>query len=90
MLTRYNNKTYKIDDLDFESSPMSTFTNSKGETMTYVDYYKKQYNIDIEDKGQPLIIHRPKEKAQGEREVLKLICLVPELCMLTGMSDAMR
>lgn len=25
VITRYNNKTYRIDDIDFESNPTSTF-----------------------------------------------------------------
>ena len=30
VLTRYNNKSYKIDDVDFDSSPRSTFEDSSG------------------------------------------------------------
>ena len=62
VLTRYNNKTYKIDDMLFDSSPKSTFTNSRGETMTYIEYYKKQYNLDIKDHNQPLLLHKLKKK----------------------------
>jgi aubergine-like protein len=91
VLTSYNNKTYKIDDLDFQSSPKSTFTNEKGEKISYLDYYKKQYGIDIKDHDQPLLINRSKDKKSAhEEEIVKLICLIPELCNLTGMSDAMK
>jgi len=90
VLTRYNNKSYKVDDIDFNSSPKDSFTNEKGEKLTYVDYYKRQYGIDIRDADQPMLIHRPKKKAVGEENVEKLICLVPELCLLTGMTDSMR
>ena len=90
ILTRYNNKTYKIDELDFESSPKSTFTNEKGEQVSFIDYYKKQYGITIKDPDQPMIIHRARRTAVSEEETVKLICLVPELCMLTGMSEVMR
>jgi len=89
VLTSYNNKTYKIDEVNFDSSPKDTFINEKGEEISYVQYYKSQYSIDIKDLNQPLLLHRVKKKNQNEKEV-KLICLVPELCMLTGMSDAMR
>lgn len=89
VLTRYNNKSYKVDDLDWESSPKSTFKNEKGEELDYITYYKRQYGIDIQDPDQPLIVHRPK-KAVSEAEVTKLICLIPELCLLTGLTDAMR
>ncbi len=90
VITRYNNKSYKIDDLDFESSPQSTFADAQGNKISYVDYYRKQYSIDIKDLGQPLLIHRPRKTAVAEQEVQKLICLVPELCMMTGMTDSMR
>jgi len=90
VLTRYNNKSYKVDDIDFQMSPKSTFTNEKGEQLSYLDYYKRQYGIEVRDQDQPMLIHRPKRKALGEEEVEKLICLVPELCLLTGMTDQMR
>jgi len=91
VLTRYNNKSYKVDDIDFNSSPKDSFTNEKGEEMSYLDYYKRQYGIEIRDPDQPMLIHRPKKKALGaEDNVDKLICLVPELCLLTGMTDSMR
>lgn len=31
VLTAYNNKTYRIDDVDFEKSPMTTFSRRDGE-----------------------------------------------------------
>eukprot|EP00095_Tigriopus_kingsejongensis_P011291 maker-scaffold14_size734282-snap-gene-2.24 protein:Tk11291 transcript:maker-scaffold14_size734282-snap-gene-2.24-mRNA-1 annotation:"piwi-like protein 1" len=90
ILTRYNNKTYRIDDIDWVANPLSTFTDSKGGEISYVEYYKKQYGIEILDQKQPLLINHPKTKAQGESQVTKLICLVPELCNLTGLTDSMR
>ncbi len=40
VLTRYNNKTYRIDDVLFDENPLSTFTNSAGVEQSYMDYYK--------------------------------------------------
>jgi len=40
VLTDYNNKTYKIDDVDFESSPMTKFSTKDGE-ISFTEYYKK-------------------------------------------------
>lgn len=57
VLTRYNNKMYRIDEILFDKNPLSTF-DCQGEAMSYVDYYKKQYNIDIQDKGQPMLLNR--------------------------------
>jgi len=40
ILTDYNNKTYRIDDVDFQSTPLCKFKTNDGE-ISYVDYYKK-------------------------------------------------
>ncbi|ESO83925.1 hypothetical protein LOTGIDRAFT_210915 [Lottia gigantea] len=93
VLTRYNNKTYKIDDLLWDKSPQSTFPASKtGQEISFVDYYKTNYNVTITDVEQPLLLHRPRAKRMpGESEAKQeFICLVPELCYMTGLSDAMR
>lgn len=39
VLTEYNNKTYRIDDIKWDKSPESTF-DMKGEQVSFVDYYK--------------------------------------------------
>ena len=48
VLTRYNNKSYKIDELDFSASPKDTFQNERGDEVSYMDYYKNQYGIQIQ------------------------------------------
>jgi aubergine-like protein len=63
-------------------SPRSTFTNEKGEEISYMDYYKAQYGITIKDPDQPMILHRMKKTSVSDEEITKLICLVPELCMV--------
>lgn len=40
VLTNYNNKTYRIDDVTFDQNPESTFP-MKDKSVTYVDYYKQ-------------------------------------------------
>ena len=91
VITRYNNKSYRIDDIDFDKSPKDTFTNYDGRRIKYSDYYGTQYNIDIRDENQPLLIHIPKESKDAERRrTLDKIALIPELCYLTGLSDDMR
>ena len=37
---RYNNKTYRIDDIDFRQNPKSSFESSKG-AKTYLEYYRE-------------------------------------------------
>lgn len=43
VLTEYNNKTYRVDDIKWDKTPMSTF-DMKGEQVTFVDYYKVSEN----------------------------------------------
>uniref|UniRef100_H2Y4C9 Uncharacterized protein n=1 Tax=Ciona savignyi TaxID=51511 RepID=H2Y4C9_CIOSA len=94
VLTRYNNKNYRIDDIAWNMTPSSTFTTSKGDMITFVEYYRVQYKIEIQDLKQPLLVHRPKKETQREFKRKDgedhLICLVPELCFLTGLSDKLR
>ena len=98
VLTRYNNNTYRVDDIEWNMNPQSTFTSSHtGETISFEEYYKKQYQIEIIDKEQPLLIHRAKKRRApplpgqtvGE-QVEQIICLVPELCFMTGLTDNAR
>lgn len=90
VLTRYNNKTYRIDDIDFEANPMRTFR-SKDRDVTYVEYYKSHYNIDLKDLKQPLLISRKERRVQGQEGTETLtFCLIPEICFLTGLSDELR
>lgn len=88
VVTRYNNNSYIIDDIDFTAKPTSTFKNSKGEELTYLEYYRTRYNLDIVDKNQPMLIHRPRKRSEGDIE--KLIYLVPELCIMSGLTDELR
>lgn len=40
-MTTYNNETYRIDDIDEESTPLSKFIKKDGSKMTYIQYYKE-------------------------------------------------
>lgn len=44
ILTCYNNNTYKIDDVDFNSSPLSTFK-QKDKEITFQEYYQTVRNL---------------------------------------------
>lgn len=92
VLTRYNNKTYRIDDIDWNMSPKSTFQSSTGETLTFADYYWNQYGKRVDD-SQPLLINRPKAKRFNGKLMaprIEMLCLIPELCNLTGLTDDLR
>lgn len=90
VLTRYNNKTYRVDDIDFDHSPKDTFS-YRGRTISYLEYYKNEYNIEIKDRRQPLLINMTERTIIGQAEKEReMICLIPELCYLTGLTDTMR
>lgn len=90
ILTRYNNKTYRIDDILFDQNPTMTFM-ANGQPISYVQYYKQQYNIDIHDLKQPLLINRKERRVAGQDKPQEMImCLIPEICYLTGLTDDMR
>ena len=90
ILTRYNNRCYRVDDIDWDMSPSSKFQDHNGRETSFIEYYKKQYNISIKDPKQPMLISRSKRKTAQEDDVPKLIALVPELCNLTGLTDQMK
>ncbi|XP_075215881.1 piwi-like protein Siwi [Lycorma delicatula] len=89
VLTTYGNpKTYRVDDVDFQATPLSTF-DYKGQQVTYVDYYKNKYGVTIINKQQPMIVSLSKARdirAGQESQIY----LVPELCQMTGITDEMR
>lgn len=90
VITRYNNKTYRIDDIVFDKNPSHTF-HYNNQDITYIDYYKKQYNIDIRDVRQPLLMSRKEVRISGEPEKREYVfLLLPEFCYLTGLTDKMR
>ncbi|XP_066894371.1 piwi-like protein 4 [Kogia breviceps] len=84
VLTRYNNKTYRIDDIDWSVKPTHTFQKRDGSEITYVDYYKQQYDITLSDLNQPVLVSLLKSKRNDDAEV-RMAHLIPELCFLTGL-----
>ena len=41
--SRYNNETYRIDDIDWDRNPTSTF-DRRGEQVSLVQYYQEKHN----------------------------------------------
>lgn len=39
-MTRYNDRNYRVDDVDFSMNPLSEFDTKEGGKVKYVDYYK--------------------------------------------------
>lgn len=88
VMTIYNRKTYRVDDIDWETTPSSTF-DMRGNPKTFMDYFQERYGIKIRDPNQPMIVSRPK-KRDFHRGMTGPILLIPELCQMTGLTDEMR
>jgi aubergine-like protein len=58
----------------------------------FLDYYKQKYNVNITDVKQPLLISRPRERMmrRGEDTSNEPVLLIPELCIMTGLTDQQR
>jgi len=86
VLTDYNQKSYRVTDVDFSKGVRDTFPrriNKEGETeaTSFCQYYSEVYKRHITDFRQPLLVCTRRKSS---------LFLVPELCLLTGMTDAMR
>merc|ERR1712048_1339663 len=82
VVTRYNQKTYRVERIDFSMSPETTF-DKEGTQVSYAQYYKEKYQENINDSNQPLLINK-------DRKTGVEIALIPELCQLTGLTEGMR
>ncbi|KAL5239075.1 hypothetical protein ACI65C_006486 [Semiaphis heraclei] len=90
VMTKYNNETYRIDDIDENSNPTSKFRKKDGSEMTYIQYYKEKWNLTIRTAKQPMLISKNKRSVRKFGEEDTLVYLVPELCIMTGITVAMR
>ncbi|XP_055684143.1 protein argonaute-3 [Lutzomyia longipalpis] len=87
VLTRYNNETYRIDEVDFTLNPRGKFKRGE-EEISYVEYYRRNYNITIRDLEQPLLLSFKQVRVSGsEKKQERITCLIPELCYMTGLTD---
>jgi len=83
VMTSYNKRTYKIDDVDFSMSLEDTFSHDDGSMISYKDYFKQKYNQTIKEPNQPALVNISQKTGNK-------IFLIPELCQMTGLSDSMR
>ena len=88
VLTRYNNRTYRICGVERNKTPMEEFDKRGGEKTNFVEYYSQNYNLTIRDRKQPLLIAVSSnfEKKQKTKKLL----LIPELCYITGLTPSMQ
>jgi len=91
VVTTHNNRTFRIDDISWLENPSSTFTLGDAEKteISYVDYFKERYDVEIVNTKQPLLVSNPK-KADIRRGHKTPVKLVPELCRMTGLTPEMK
>ncbi|XP_075054846.1 piwi-like protein 4 [Mixophyes fleayi] len=87
VLTRYNNKTYRVDDINWTTKPTDKFPRKDGSEISYVEYYKQQYNIELTDLCQPMLVSTLKVKKNEACDTPRAVHLLPELCYITGLSS---
>lgn len=86
MMTIYNNRVYKIDDIDFTKTPKDKFLcdmHHKNKETTYADYINENYKMKITDPDQPLLRNYNIRTNQD-------IYLIPEFCVLTGITEQQK
>lgn len=88
MATYGKNNTYTVNDVEYNTTPESSFETQNGK-ITFLQYFKDRYNLIIRDARQPMLVSRskPRDIRAGLPE---LIYLVPELVRATGITDEMR
>lgn len=87
----YNHRTYRIEDVNFDLNPNSTFPDSaNNRDIRYVDYFQNRYSRRIQDLRQPLLLVSDNSKRRDAQADGGDIYLVPELCNLAGLTDEQR
>lgn len=87
----YNHRTYRIEDVNFDLNPQSTFPDrATNRDLRYVDYFANRYNQRIHDLRQPLLLVSDNSRRREAQNEGGDIYLVPELCNLAGLTDEQR
>lgn len=85
-VTTFNKRCYKIEDIDFSQTILSTFPVKDKDPVTYKDYFHTRYGLQLTDKQCPLLVVKQssnKRRVEGEEEQKTL--LPPEICRLAGL-----
>jgi len=85
-----NFRAYRIGEISFDRNVKNTKFDIEKEGKKYPifikDYYKQQYNINIKDEDQPILIEEiPRKRRNEENKIIRFI--IPELCFITGIDE---
>lgn len=83
IMTVYNKRFYVIDAVVTGMNANSTFTNAEGVAMSFMQYYAERYQIQIRQPDYPLLVSK-------DRKTKSNVYLIPELCVMTGLSEEER
>jgi aubergine len=89
VMTTYNDKDYKICDVDFKQSPLSTFKKHDGSEISFKDYFQQRYSVKMVSNNQPMLLSKVTRR-QGAQKTDEIVALIPELVRPTGLTDAFR
>jgi aubergine-like protein len=87
-----NNRVYRIDGIEKNMTPLSEFPDLQ-KARTFKEYFKKQYNVSIEDVNQWMAYSIRLVKTQVGNQLVEKeerVYLVPELLKPTGLTDELR
>ncbi|CAF0863904.1 unnamed protein product, partial [Didymodactylos carnosus] len=62
VLTTYNSKTYKLDEIAWDKDPKFAFKKRDGREQSLVQYYNERYRLQISDEAQPLLLSKPSKR----------------------------
>lgn len=86
VMTLYNNRVYKIDEIDFSKTPRDTFfcdMHNKNKEISFGDYIFENYKQKVTVADQPMLRHHNDRTNQD-------IYLIPEFCVLTGITEMQK
>ena len=89
VVTGYNKRCYKIDDVDFDSNPTSSFKTKDGREITFIDYFRTAHRTNIQVTTQALLVAVPNNQRRRDETDIQ-IKLIPELCNIAGLTNRQR
>ncbi|KAL7673510.1 hypothetical protein ACOME3_008365 [Neoechinorhynchus agilis] len=81
VMTSYNNRFYRVTDVDFTCDATSIFSTDNDRRISFVDYYRERYHLDIRCIRLPLLVSKVKNHDGNKKEIR----LIPEFCQVAGL-----